>query len=129
MGVKVSDAFVVAVRYRGNRLNRPGAADGDERGAVPNAEPRGPVQGSGAHLRQQAGPQRIHVGRRDKQAARPHVHQETAMAHPVVLCAHRGRVSKAEGNESPVGSNCSKIAFCFRLYQGLEWICSRLKKK
>jgi len=69
----------------GDRLNGQRATVGDKAGAVSHVESRGAEQGRGAGVCQQAGCEGRHVRGGDQQTAGPHRHQETPVAHPVLL--------------------------------------------
>lgn len=81
------------VCHPGGGLDGPRAAGRDQGGAVPDAGARGALVGRRARVCQQAGPQGLDERCRDQQATRPHLRQEEPVAHPVLLCPHRRRVS------------------------------------
>lgn len=74
------------------------------------------------------GSERFNVSGWDIPAARSYLHQKAPMAHTGLLCAYRRRVSHLFNIYiyRPLKKNRNSI---HRLYQGLEWIVQRIKKK
>ena len=81
-----------AVHHPRDRQQRSRADLDLQGGTVAYARPRGPTQGGGDDLRQQAGHQGLHECVANLQRAQPYCHQEAQVADTAVLCHFRRRV-------------------------------------